>query len=361
VISLSRSRLGPEEAAAVAKVLDSGRLVQGERVAEFERLTCARVGRAHAVAVSNGTSALRLALTALGVSHGAEVLVPDLTWPSPGHSVLEIGAQPVLVDVDEHEWNTNAAALAHARTPRTQAAIVIDQFGNPARIEAIQQALPGLPLIVDAACSLGSHTGTRPCGSLGDIATLSFHPRKVVTTGEGGMCLTDDPVLAERLRQLRNHGQSSPGIFARASGNYRLSEIAAAVGIAQLARLDTMIIAREALADRYAKALTELSIQQAPPGARRNHQTFGVLLPARLARDAVIAQLRDAGIETGRLSYALHALPQFMSAALSARSVGRSFPVATALAERGLALPLWPGLTEADQSKVIERLKSVLA
>jgi perosamine synthetase len=175
------------------------------------------------------------------------------------------------------------------------------------------------------------------------------------------MCLTDDPVLAERLRQLRNHGQSSPGIFARASGNYRLSEIAAAVGIAQLARLDTMIIAREALADRYAKALTELPIQQAPPGARRNHQTFGVLLPARLARDAVIAQLRDAGIETGRLSYALHALPQFMSAALSARSVGRSFPVATALAERGLALPLWPGLTDADQSKVIERLKSVLA
>ena len=336
-------------------MLDGGRLVQGERVAEFERAVAERVGRTHAVAVSNGTSALRLALEAIGISRGDEVLVPDLTWPSPGHAVLELGAVPRLVDVDTHEWNVNAEALARARSDRTRAAIAIDQFGCPARTRAIAAALPGLPLIVDAACSLGSHDGERACGAAGVIATLSFHPRKVVTTGEGGMCLTDDPALAARLCELRNHGQAGPGAFRRASGNHRMTELAAAIGLVQLARLDDMLRERRALAERYQRELSELSPQRIPEGARCNHQTFGVVLPERMQRDVVIGALRERGIESGRLSYALHTLPQF-----AAYGGGGSYPVASMLAERGLALPLWAGLAEADQVKVIEAVRSVL-
>jgi perosamine synthetase len=363
VIPLSRSLLGPEEAGAAARVLESGRLVQGERVAEFEQLAAQRVGRSYAIAVSSGTAALRLALEALGIGRDDEVLVPDLTWPSPGHAVLELGARPVLVDVEPDEWNASARAMAAARTEHTRAAIAIDQFGCPARSVEIAAALPGIPLIVDAACSLGSHTGAQPCGALGSIACFSFHPRKVVTTGEGGMCLTDDAALAARLRELRNHGQTAPGQFARASGNHRMSELAAAIGVVQLGRLDGMLEQRRQLAAAYTAALAPLAlqVQSAPPGALSNHQTYGVLLPPQCSRDAVVQALREQGVESGRLSYALHTLPQFAAAAQQAAAAGRSFPNATALAERGLALPLWPGLSHADQRKVIDSLRAVLA
>lgn len=340
-------------------MFDSGRLVQGDRVADFERQVAARVGRKHAVAVANGTAALQLALVAIGVRQGDEVLVPDLTWPSPGHAVLALGALPLLVDVDAAEWNATADLMAAARTPRTRAAIVIDQFGCPSRTRAIAAALPDLPLIVDSACSLGSHDGERPCGAAGVIACLSFHPRKVVTTGEGGMCLTDDAGLAAKLHELRNHGQGAPGVFVRASGNYRLTEMGAAIGIVQLATLDDMISARAAIAARYSEAFGVFAPQRLPEGARSNHQTYGIVLPEHVQRSVVIAAMRERGVETGRLSYALHTLPQFSAAARAAGA--RSFPVASMLAERGLALPLWPGLLEEDQVKVIETLRSVLA
>lgn len=360
MIPLSRSLLGAGELDAVARVLDSGRLVQGEQVLEFERLTAARVGRAHAVAVANGTAALRLALAAVGVGPGDDVLVPDLTWPSPGHAVIELGARPILVDVDADEWNVTAAALLAARTPQTRALIVVDQFGNPAHTAQIEQAFADLPLIVDAACSLGSHDGERPCGARGRIATLSFHPRKVVTTGEGGMCLTNDAELAQRLRELRNHGQGVPGVFQRASGNYRLSELAAGVGVAQLQRLDTMLVERARIAARYRDALGRFAPQRLPEGARSNHQTFGIVLPHALRRDAVISELRALGVEAARLSFALHTLPQFATSAREAAAAGRTFPEATRLAEHGIALPLWPGLSNDEQRHVIASLLSVI-
>jgi perosamine synthetase len=360
VIPLSRSVLDDAEARAVAATLATGRLVQGEQVARFQALVAAYTGRRHALAVSSGTAALQLALEALGIGRGDAVLVPDLTWPSPAHAVLGVGATPVLVDVDAAEWNAGPEGLRVARRPDVRAAIVIDQFGNPARVAEIAAALPGVPLIVDAACSLGSHVGALACGSQGVIACHSFHPRKVLTTGEGGMCLTDDDALAQRLTELRNHGQSTPGVFARASGNHRMSEVAAAIGVVQMGRLDTMVAERQAIATRYRDALTDLSPQRAPEGARRNEQTFGVLLPEGVVRDTLIAQLRTEGVETGRLSYALHTLPQLRSAAEDAEREGRRFPHATALAERGLALPLYPGLREDAQAKVIAALRRVL-
>lgn len=365
MIPLSRPVLGTEEATAIASVLESGRLVQGERVASFEQLIAERTGRQHAIAVCNGTAALRIALEALMIGPGDRVLVPDLTWPSPAHAVLDLDAVPVLVDVDENEWNVTPNSLAALPAPTLRglrAAIVIDQFGAPARVRELQAALPDVPILVDAACSLGSTVGKDPCGGLGVISCLSFHPRKVVTTGEGGMCLTDDPELARCLRELRNHGQSAPGTFGRASSNYRMSDIAAAMGVVQLSRLSGMVEARAERAAQYASELAgAVQMQQYAPGARPNYQTFGVLLPEGRDRGQVLEALRALDIESGRLSFALHTLPQFVSEAYSARELGQAFPTSLALAERGIALPLWPGLTTADQAKVIEAVRAVVA
>lgn len=360
-IPLSRSVLGSEEASALHAVLESGRLVQGPRVEAFERAVAARVGRRYAVAVANGTVALSLALEALELKPGSAVLVPDLTWPSPGHVVLGLGLRPVLVDVDKDSWNVSPETAASARPAQLQAAIVIDQFGNPAPVRAIAEVLPELPIIVDGACSLGSHDGASECAARGVIACLSFHPRKVVTTGEGGMCLTDDPLIAERLRVLRNHGQHSPGQFTRASGNARMSELAAAVGCSQMQRLDSMLSARQKLAARYQAELAGLTPQRIAAGARANYQTFGVVLPPHASREEVISALRAREIEAGRLSYALHLLPQFEAARVEAAAAGRKLENAALLERQGLALPLYPELSESEQRHVITSLKAVLA
>jgi perosamine synthetase len=311
--------------------------------------------------VANGTQALTLALEALELKPDAAVLVPDLTWPSPGHAVLGLGMRPVLVDVDKDTWNVSPETAVSARSAQLSAVIVIDQFGCPAPVRAISEALPDVPIIVDGACSLGSTEGASACGARGVIACLSFHPRKLVTTGEGGMCLTDDPLVAERLRILRNHGQHSPGQFARAAGNARMSELAAAVGCSQMQRLESMLSARQKLAERYQAELSGLSPQRIPPHCRANYQTFGVVLPPHSSRDAVISALREREIEAGRLSYALHLLPQFERARVEAAAAGRKLENAAMLAERGLSLPLYPELSEVEQRHVIASLKAVLA
>jgi perosamine synthetase len=356
VIPLARPQLGAAEANAVEAVLKSGMLVQGARVAEFERALARRTGRAFAVAVSSGTSALVLGLRALDVSAGDEILCPALTWPSPAHAIRLLGATPVLVDVDPHDWNGAPEAYAQARTPRTKLALVIDQFGNPVRRAELTQALPELPTLEDAACALGSRFDDAACGSFGALSTLSFHPRKVLTTGEGGACLTDDEELAARLRALRNHGQSSPGEFLEVSGNHRMTEVAAAIGLCQLERLDAMVSERAGLARRYREALAvrpELRLQAAPAGSSSNHQTLGVWLPASAPeRACVLERLRDRGVGAGLLSYSLSRLPHL---GCSART-----PVADALADRALALPLFEGMLPSQVDEVVEALQHAL-
>lgn len=361
MIPLTVPALGSEEVAACERVLRSGMLVQGREVQTFESALAARTGRKHAVAVSSGTAALELALRALEVGAGDEVLCPALTWPSPAHAVLAAGAEPVLVDVDAQEWNADERGFAQARTPRTKAAIVIDQFGNPARHGPIAQALAGLPRIVDAACSLGATYDGAPCGAQGVIACMSFHPRKVLTTGEGGACLTDDDALAERLRAFRNHGQASPGTFVCAAGNQRMTELAAAIGSAQLAKLDGLVEARRKIAARVRAAFPEASFQREPARGRANQQTLGVLICSSLGRDRAIEQLRERGVQAGPLSYALHTLPQFQPAARAAAEAGRTLEVARDIAARGLTLPLFPSMSEPQQAHLIAALREVIA
>jgi dTDP-4-amino-4,6-dideoxygalactose transaminase len=365
MIRLTRPFVGDEERAAAAAVLASGMLVQGECVAAFEASVAGHVGRRHAIAVSSGTAALELALRAIGVGPGDRVLCPDLTWPSPAHAILALGAEPVLVDVAPDEWNAGPDEFASALDVRPKAAITIDQFGNPARARAIAAALPGVALVVDAACSLGSHIDGIACGAFGAIACTSFHPRKVITTGEGGMCLTDDDTVAARLRVLRNHGQSAPGVFERPAGNLRMSEIAAAIGAVQMARLPALVAARRTLGAEYDRALGALGLatQKSAPGAESNRQTLGVLLPpgrTEADRDRVVAALAAQGVEAGRLSHALHRLPHLAICAAAARALGRSLHHSASISARGFALPLHPALAGDEQARVVTALRDVL-
>jgi perosamine synthetase len=331
--------------ARATAVLRSGRVVQGPEVEAFERALAERTGRAHAVCVSSGTAALELACRALELEPGSEILVPSLSWPSPAHVARMLGLEVVLTDVDPAEWNARGDHFAARRTERTRAAIVIDQFGFPARQGELRDALEGLFVIEDAACALGSQGELVPCGGFGVISCLSFHPRKIVTTGEGGACLTDDDALAARLRALRNHGQSAPGTFVLAGGNHRLTDFAAALGASQLPRLDQEIDARRAVATELRDALPFLAFQAEAPGTRANVQTFGALLPDTIERDGFLARLRAQGVEAGKLSYALGRID-------TAGALG-SFPVAEAIADRGVALPMFGAMDEATRGRLV--------
>ncbi len=356
-IPLTVPDIGPEEEAAVLAVMRSGMLVQGPAVAAFEEGIATRADRRHGIAVSSGTAALSLALEVLGVGPGDEVLVPALTWVSPAHAVQCRGAKVVLVDVDPAEWNASAEAFAAARTPKTKTAIIIDQFGMPVRNAAIQGALDGLALVEDAACALGSSFADgRPCGSLGALSCFSFHPRKVLTTGEGGVITTDDDALAARLRILRNHGQRGPGDFAEPAVNYRLGEMAGAMGKVQLGKLDGLLASRRAHAAVIQEGLSDvLTFQKAPAGATPNQQTLGALLPEGTDKAAFIARMAERQVQIGALSYDLSQV-----ASVGSDRGGNATPVAADIAARGVTLPLYSTMTAQDIDRVIEGVRATL-
>jgi len=353
LIRLAKPWIGEDERRAVTAVLESGQLVQGANVERFEQAVAALLGRRHAVATSSGTSALQLSLRALQVGAGDEVLCPALSWPSPAHAIRVSGAKVRFVDIDQNEWNSTEVAFRNGRSGETRAAIVIDQFGNPARAQEIREALGSLPIIEDAACAIGSQFASGPCGSLGAISCLSFHPRKILTTGEGGMCLTDDDDLADKLRMLRNHGQLG-GAFVIASGNSRMTEMAAAMGLVQLQRLDEIVGRRRQLAALYTAALEGIvEMQATPAGGESNYQTFGVILPQGFARDAVRERLAERDVEAGLLSFAIHKIGSFTG-------VDASLPITEHAAKRGIALPLYPQMRNAEVEEVARTLREVL-
>ena len=373
MIRLTRPYFSDAEGIALTEVLASGMLIQGVRVAAFEEavraylygLGAPAAPPLQALAVSSGTTAIELCLatTPRGVGASDEVIVPALTWPSPGNAVLLRHATAVLVDIDPATWTLSPREVARALTPRTRAIIAVDQFGVPAELPALRALASDIDMIEDAACAIGSTLGGMPCGVLGDVGTYSFHPRKVVTTAEGGRVLTRDAARAEAITALRNHGQRSVGVFVGAGPNARLSELHAALGVLQMAKLDEMLTKRRALAATIRDAVA-LAWQGAPEGAVVNHQTLGFVLPTptsgefagdrRGARDALVAALRASGVEAGILSYALHRLPQF--AALGVNHL-RRFPVTDAVVDGGVAVPLHPGMSEADAGVVTDRLR----
>jgi perosamine synthetase len=362
--------LGEEEAQAAAAAVRSGWVAQGPRVAEFERAFAASVGARHGIAVSSCTTALHLALVVLGVGPGDEVVVPSLSFIATANAARYVGATPVFADVDATTGNLTSGTVDAVRTTRTKAVIAVHQGGVPADVDALRAACRGwrVALVEDAACAAGSTVRGRPAGAGALVAAWSFHPRKVITTGEGGMVTTDDPEWAVRLRRLREHGMNVSAAERHASAqpvlesyletgfNYRMTDIQAAVGLVQLGKLDALVARRRELAARYHDLLADvpgLRPVRDPAYGTTNFQSFWVLLEHG-GRDDVLAALAGAGISARRGIMAAHLEPAYAATATA------PLPVTERLTRDSLILPLYHGMTDAEQEYVVDTLRGAL-
>ncbi|HEY8645509.1 MAG TPA: DegT/DnrJ/EryC1/StrS family aminotransferase, partial [Gaiellaceae bacterium] len=335
-IRLGWPDVGERELAEVAEVLESGMLTMGPKVAEFEAQLAAACEVEHALAVSSGTAALHVAVLALDLQPSDEVLVPAYTFPATANVVALAGLKPVLVDVDPETMNIDIAKIEVG--PRTKAVLAVHLFGRPARVEELPD---GLLVLEDAAGALGAKRKGRACGGLGLLGCLSFHPRKIVTTGEGGAVTTNDDAVAASVAAMRNHGWRSfvPPDMPEPGLNYRISDILCAVGIPQMQRLDELLAERTRVAAGYSERLRDLPVllPHADEGDVHGWQAYVLQVDDR---DRVLAELRAQGIEAQIGTYALHQLGAY-------RDQG-DFPGAARVFERALALPFHTKLSGAD-------------
>lgn len=368
-LRLSLPHIDEDAIEAVAAVLRGGHLVHGVQGEAFEVELEQWLGVKHALLVSSGTAALHLALLALDIGAGDAVLVPDFTFPATANVVRLAGARPVLVDVDPSSYCMTAeaarATVESWRGPeRVRAILPVHEFGCPAPMAGLRALARehGLELIEDAACAIGARDGAVLVGTLGDIGCFSLHPRKTLTTGEGGILVTDDDALAARVRRLRSHGmqRSSDGIeFLEPGLNYRLTDFQAALGRAQLPRLEDWIRSRRALAACYFEALQPLERAGwlSLPGNHAGHswQTFMVVLDRRFDRSAVVRALAGQGIETNLGAQCLSSLASYAGHVPAGRS-----PNARRLFESGLALPFCEQYGVSEVARVCAGLSGVL-
>ena len=368
MIRLAKPDIDDADVAAVAEVLRGGFLVQGPRVAEFERQVAARAAVEHGVAVANCTAALHLALLSLDVGPGDAVAVAAYSWPATANAVALCGAEAVFVDIDPITWNMHPDALDAVLKMQShiKAILPVHVFGGMADMVAIERTGDehGIPVVEDAACALGAELNGRPAGSWGRIGCFSFHPRKSITTGEGGMLVTGDPHVARRCRALRNHGldpDAREPDFIMPGYNLRLTEMQGALGLAQLEKLDRILEHRRLVAGWYAQALAGIGVELPVESMPRSHvyQAYVVLLPVEVAsrRAAIISALKAADVET---TIGTHHQP--FTQYFRQRGPHRlgEFPVTDAVAARALALPLHSAICREDVAIVAERLASAL-
>ncbi|WP_404868911.1 DegT/DnrJ/EryC1/StrS family aminotransferase [Kitasatospora griseola] len=366
--------LGEEEARAAAEAVRSGWVAQGPRVAEFERAFAEAVGVPHAVAVSSCTTALHLALVGAGLGPGDEVVVPSLSFIATANAVTYVGATPVFADVDPATGNLTPETVAPLLTDRTRAVIAVDQGGVPVDLDAIEElARPrGIAVIEDAACAAGSVHRGRPAGAGADLAAFSFHPRKLLTTGEGGMVTSQDGELAARLRRLREHGMSVSAADRHAGTggaavletydeigfNHRMTDVQAAIGLVQLGKLPAMVARRRELAAGYRELLgAELAgrLVAEPAYGTSNFQSLWLLLPDEAPdRGQVLAAMAAEGVSARRGIMAAHLETPYKGAARV------PLPVTELLTSRTLILPLFHSLTGEQQERVVAALKGAL-
>lgn len=365
MIRINKPFTGEDELEEVRKVLESGYLTQGPKVAEFEQSVQAVVGSRFAFAMSSATTALHLSLVALGIQPGDEVAISDFTFPATGNVVIQQGARPICVDVKADTYAMDADDLASKITKKTRAIIPVHPFGLSADMGAILKVAShfNLPVIEDAACSLGALYDGRPSGTFGKVGCYSFHPRKSVTTGEGGMIVTDDVVTADRIKVLRSHGGVRGEFYFRfedAGFNYRLSDIQAAVGVAQMRRLDWLVSNKRRLASQLSQMLSGVVGVRAPiepENYLHTYQSYVVMLDEKFNRDSVIAAMRRKGVETTLGTYAFHAEP------VSQRMFGYhpgDLPTSYSIYQHSLTLPLYPQMTTSDLEIVVEALDTCL-
>ncbi|HEV2752416.1 MAG TPA: DegT/DnrJ/EryC1/StrS family aminotransferase [Solirubrobacteraceae bacterium] len=362
-IPLAAPVLGAEEEAGVLEVLRSGQLSLGPRVPAFERAFAARLGVAHASAVSSGTAGLHLALRAVGVHDGDEVVTSPFSFVASANACLFERARPVFADIDPVTLNLDPQAAAAAVTPRTAALLPVHIFGYPADLPALERL--GLPIVEDACEALGAvHGDGVAVGARGHPAVFGFYANKQLTTGEGGMVTTADAAVKAQLDSERNQGRAPDMGWLdhdRLGFNYRLSDLACALGLAQLGRLDGMLADRARVAGWYREALAGLDGLGLPcpdaGGERRGWFVFVVQVPPECERDAVIRALRERGVASKPYLPAIHLLSFYREAF---GHVQGEFPVCEDVAARSVALPFFPRMTEDQVGQVAGALREVL-
>ena len=364
MIRLAVPSVEEDDVRAVAEVLRSGYLVQGPRVQAFEERTASVLGTRHAVAVSNCTSALHLSLIALDVGPGDRVAVATYSWPATANVIALCGAEPVFVDIEAETYNMDPEKLEQVleSTGKVKAILPVHAFGGMAdmsRIAGIAQRY-GVAVVEDAACALGASLQGRQAGAWGNAGCFSFHPRKAITTGEGGVVSTNDDALARRVRILRNHGQdpdSSPSDFVAPGYNMRLTDFQAALGLTQLDKLERIVERRRALASGYDRLLegTGVRVPRALEASSHVYQSYVVLLPGEATprRSELIQLLRSRGVET---TIGTHHMPMTTYFRKWGSFKTGDFPVTDEVASRALTLPLYESLSFAEQEVVVSAL-----
>jgi perosamine synthetase len=377
IVQISLPSTGDDEWQATRECFQSGWLTQGPKVASLEKSFSARHQVKHSLAVTSCTTGLHLILAGMDIGPGDEVIVPAFTWVATANVVAYCGAKPVFVDVSKDDFNIDPSEIRQKVTPRTKAIIVVHLFGYPANIDAVREAAPGIPIIEDAACAAGTEYKGKPVGGLGIAGAFSFHPRKSVTTGEGGMVTTNDSALAQKMNQLRNHGASlseeerhngpKPYLlpeFNLLGYNYRMTDIQGAVGLVQFQKLDGFIKEREDWAKFYIKELADirwLSTPKLPNSSEAKHgwQSFVCLVDPDKSprpRNEIMAELYERGISTRPGTHAVTTLGYY----INKQGINpKDFPVASFVQDQTIAIPLHNRMTSDDYHYVANVLKSI--
>lgn len=373
MIPITAPKFDQHELDLVKRCLDSGWVTQGPLTAQFEAAFGARHHTRFALATTSCTAALHLATMALKLQPGDEVIVPAFTWVTSAHCAEYVGARPVFADVDLATFNIDPNSLASAITPRTKAIVAVHLFGKAAPMDSVIAIARrhGVPVIEDAACAAGTTYKGRSVGAIGDVACFSLHPRKVITTGEGGVVTTDRADLAEYIKSVRNHGATGPapgsdptrpytmGTFNNLGYNLRLSDIQSAVGLAQMEKLDALLAERRRLALRYTDRLSSTAGVICPvDDDGHTYQSYVVRIsPGNAVRNRIMDALAADGIQTRPGTHAVHRLGYYAN---KYGLTAEQFPNACAAEDTTITLPIFPGMTEAQQDFVIGKLTSAL-